>query len=110
MSQASQQEPEDEGQQHTGPLLVNKLQESGIHANDIKKLVEAGLNTIESVVFTPRKHLIAIKGISEAKADKIIAEGSYSPLLKRPLLTSTASHQDRPIRLPDRDRNTRAPL
>ncbi|KAJ7932459.1 DNA recombination and repair protein Rad51 [Mycena leptocephala] len=49
MSQSSQQDTEDE--QH-------------------------GLNTIESVVFTPRKHLIAIKGISEQKADKIIAEAS----------------------------------
>ncbi|KAJ7492679.1 Rad51-domain-containing protein [Mycena latifolia] len=77
MSQASQQDlEEEEEQQVSGPLLVQKLQEAGIHANDIKKLVEAGLNTVESVVFTPRKHLIAIKGISEAKADKIIAEAT----------------------------------
>ncbi|KAJ7244736.1 Rad51-domain-containing protein [Mycena haematopus] len=75
MSQSSQQEQEDE-QQFSGPILVNKLQEAGINANDIKKLIEAGLNTVESVVFTPRKHLIAIKGISEQKADKIIAEAS----------------------------------
>ncbi|KAF7339516.1 DNA repair protein RAD51-like protein [Mycena sanguinolenta] len=76
MSQASQQEQEEDEQQFSGPILVNKLQEAGINANDIKKLMEAGLNTVESVVFTPRKHLIAIKGISEQKADKIIAEAS----------------------------------
>jgi DNA repair protein RAD51 len=58
-----------------GPILVSKLQEAGIHPNDIKKLSEAGLNTIEAVAFTPKKALLAIRGISEQKADKIIAEG-----------------------------------
>ena len=59
----------------TGPILVSKLQEAGIHPNDIKKLAEAGLNTIEAVAFTPKKALLAIRGISEQKADKILAEG-----------------------------------
>lgn len=59
----------------SGPLLVSKLAEAGIHPNDIKKLVEAGLNTVESVAFTPKKNLIIIKGISDQKADKILAEG-----------------------------------
>lgn len=80
MSQPSQSQEfgEDEEQQYqmTGPLLVNKLQEAGIHANDIKKLSEFGLNTVESVAFTPKKVLLTIKGISEQKADKILAEGT----------------------------------
>ena len=71
----SQQNQEEEEFQTAGPLLVNKLQEAGIHANDIKKLAEAGLNTVEAVAFTPKKHLLTIKGISEQKADKILAEG-----------------------------------
>jgi DNA repair protein RAD51 len=71
-------QPDPEEVQFTGPLLVNKLQEAGIHANDIKKLSEAGLNTVESVAFTPKKVLVTIKGISEQKADKILAEGSFS--------------------------------
>lgn len=58
----------------TGPILVAKLAEAGIHVNDIKKLAEAGLNTIEAVAFTPKKTLLAIKGISEQKADRIITE------------------------------------
>ena len=70
-------EDEDEEYQHTGPLLVNKLQEAGIHQNDIKKLAEAGLNTVEAVAFTPKKFLVTIKGISDQKADKIIAEGRF---------------------------------
>lgn len=41
---------------------------------DIRKLEEAGFNTVEAVAFTPRKVLLNIKGISEAKADKIQAE------------------------------------
>ena len=35
-------------------------------------------STVESVAFTPKKVLITIKGISEAKADKILAEGGSS--------------------------------
>lgn len=85
MSQASQasQTPDEGGgeeYQFTGPLLVNKLQEAGIHPNDIKKLAEAGLNTVEAVAFTPKKFLVTIKGISDQKADKILAEGSWHHL------------------------------
>ena len=50
-------------------------QASGISAADVKKLVEAGFHTVESVAYTPKKALLAIKGISEAKCDKILAEG-----------------------------------
>lgn len=37
---------------------------------------EAGFHTVESVLYTAKKHLITIKGISEAKADKIYSEAS----------------------------------
>ena len=43
-----------------------------INAGDIKKLEEAGFHTVESVAFTPKKHLIIVKGLSEAKVEKII--------------------------------------
>jgi len=33
---------------------------------------DAGYNTVESICFTPRKHLIEIKGISDAKLEKIL--------------------------------------
>ncbi|KAL4069663.1 recombinase [Scleroderma yunnanense] len=74
MSQASRVEEPQEDYTMSGPLLVSKLEEAGIHANDIRKLSDAGLNTVEAVAFTPKKNLLAIKGISEAKADKILAE------------------------------------
>lgn len=72
----SSQAPEGEDEyQVTGPLLVSKLTEAGIHVNDIKKLTSAGLHTVEAVAFTPKKHLVTIKGISDQKADKILEEG-----------------------------------
>lgn len=55
-----------------GPTHIMKLQEHGIAAGDIKKLEEAGFHTIEAVAFTPKKHLINVKGLSEAKVDKIL--------------------------------------
>lgn len=47
-------------------------QGNGISSSDIKKLEEAGFFTVESVAFAPKKTLLAIKGISETKADKIV--------------------------------------
>ena len=46
----------------------------------MKKLEEAGFYTVEAVAFVPKKHLLAIKGISEAKADKIMVRMT----IKRP--------------------------
>ncbi|RLN30718.1 hypothetical protein C2845_PM05G17250 [Panicum miliaceum] len=53
---------------------------SGIAALDVKKLKDAGLCTVESVAYSPRKDLLQIKGISEAKVDKIIEAGNASQL------------------------------
>ena len=47
------------------------LQQAGIAASDIKKLKEAGFNTAESVCYSTKKQLCEIKGISEAKAEKL---------------------------------------
>jgi DNA repair protein RAD51 len=38
----------------------------------VKKLKDSGLHTVEAVAYTPMKDLVQIKGISEAKVDKII--------------------------------------
>lgn len=78
MSEASQNEEPQQDHSLSGPLLVQKLEEAGIHANDIKKLADAGLHTVEAVAFTPKKNLMVIKGISDSKAEKILAEGKYS--------------------------------
>ena len=52
------------------PYLL--FQANGISATDVKKLEDAGFYTVESVAYAPKKTLIEIKGISDAKADKII--------------------------------------
>lgn len=56
------------------------LQESGFTAADTKKLADAGYYTVEAVAFTPKKQLVGIKGISEAKAEKILVEGESRSL------------------------------
>ncbi|KAF9616129.1 hypothetical protein IFM89_028595 [Coptis chinensis] len=73
------EEVEEEQQQQQGPpcfLPVEQLQASGIGSLDVKKLKDAGLSTVESVAYSPRKELLQIKGISENKVDKIIEAAS----------------------------------
>mmetsp|Transcript_12758 Transcript_12758/g.14002 ORF Transcript_12758/g.14002 Transcript_12758/m.14002 type:complete len:338 (+) Transcript_12758:129-1142(+) len=73
MSNMQEHREEDmEEDEMRGPMLVVKLEECGINANDIKKLTEAGHHTIESVIYATKKALCAIKGLSEAKVDKIL--------------------------------------
>jgi DNA repair protein RAD51 len=71
-----------------GPIPISKLEGTAISATDIKKLREAGFNTVESVAFATRRALMAIKGISENKADKII-EGA-GKLVPMGFTTATA--------------------
>ena len=51
---------------------VDRLQTYGINAADLTKLKSAGLCTVLGVLMTTRKDLISIKGLSEAKVDKIL--------------------------------------
>ena len=46
------------------------------HAADIKKVKEGGIHTVEALRMTPKKDIYAIKGLSEAKADKMIEVGA----------------------------------
>ena len=50
---------------------IDELQSHGINAADIKKLKVSGICTVKGVQMTTRKKLCAIKGLSEAKVDKI---------------------------------------
>ncbi|PJF17429.1 Rad51 recombination DNA repair [Paramicrosporidium saccamoebae] len=86
MEQAEEMEVE-------GPTLIQKLEEHGISAVDTKKLMEAGYHTVESIAYTPKKALLLIKGISEAKADKIICEAAK--LVPMGFTTAAEFHQRR---------------
>ncbi|XP_048575661.1 meiotic recombination protein DMC1/LIM15 homolog [Nematostella vectensis] len=50
---------------------IDMLQSHGINVADIKKLKAAGINTIKGIQMTTRRKLCQIKGISEAKMEKI---------------------------------------
>ncbi|CCI44458.1 hypothetical protein ABG067_005430 [Albugo candida] len=63
---------EDVQREMAGPRLINCLEQAGINATDVNKLKEAGMHTVDAVAMATKKQLINIKGISEAKADKMI--------------------------------------
>ena len=52
---------------------------------DIKKLTEGGIHTIEALAHAPKKELLAIKGLSEAKVEKLQKEGMRNTLLRNAL-------------------------
>ncbi|XP_030415344.1 DNA repair protein RAD51 homolog 1 isoform X2 [Gopherus flavomarginatus] len=76
-----------------GPQPISRLEQCGINANDVKKLEEAGFHTVEAVAYAPKKELLNIKGISEAKADKILAEAAK--VIPMGFTTATEFHQQR---------------
>lgn len=76
-----------------GPALIDALQEHGLSKSDCEKLSAAGFNTVESVAFTPKKQLLTIKGISEAKADKVLA--AAAKLVPMGFTTATEFHNRR---------------
>ncbi|WIA40926.1 hypothetical protein OEZ86_004581 [Tetradesmus obliquus] len=51
---------------------IEALAELGVSAADVKKAKEGGFFTIQSLIMNPRKRLHAVKGLSEAKADKML--------------------------------------
>jgi DNA repair protein RAD51 len=48
---------------------------AGLTDRDIKLVADGGYHTVESIAYTPKKALEQIKGISEAKATKLLLEG-----------------------------------
>ncbi|KAH8998090.1 Rad51-domain-containing protein, partial [Lactarius akahatsu] len=50
---------------------VDELQQHGINVQDILKLKAAAINTVSGVNMTTRKQMLKIKGMSEAKVEKI---------------------------------------
>ncbi|RZF33890.1 hypothetical protein LSTR_LSTR009914 [Laodelphax striatellus] len=93
MLSSSRVQAEEEELDENGPQLIKKLEGQGITVSDLKKLIEAGYHTVEAVAFAPKKDLITIKGISEAKADKILTEAVK--LVPMGFTTATEFHQKR---------------
>nr|WCZ58319.1 DNA repair protein RAD51 [Paratrimastix eleionoma] len=89
----AEQEQAAQQQEQAGPVPITRLEGNGITGGDIKKLMEAGYHTCESVAYAPRKELLAIKGISEVKADKLMAE--VSKIVPMQFTTASEFHSQR---------------
>ncbi|RKP02597.1 hypothetical protein CXG81DRAFT_17736 [Caulochytrium protostelioides] len=53
------------------PMEIDRLQEQGVNASDISKMKAQGLTTIKAVQMSTSRQLARIKGMSEAKIEKI---------------------------------------
>jgi DNA repair protein RAD51 len=80
-------------QQHSGPIPLSTLEGGGITAGDLKNLAKAGFNTVESIAFATKKQLADVKGISDPKAEKIMA--SAAQYVQLGFCTATDYHQQR---------------
>jgi len=76
-----------------GPIPITKLESCGISAADVKKVQGAGFYNVEAVAFSTKRALTQIKGISEGKADKILAEAAK--LVPMGFTTATEFHKQR---------------
>ena len=83
-----------EGLEDSGPMPIQRLEGvSGIAAGDLKRLLEQGYHTVESVAYATMKTLTGIKGISEQKAVKLLTEASK--LIPMGFTTATEFHKQR---------------
>lgn len=86
-------EEDDLDDQQVGPTPISALEGNGISAADLKKFADAGFNTVEALAYTPKRSLLLIKGISEAKAEKVLLEATK--LVPLGFTTATEFHQRR---------------
>lgn len=91
--EVEEEKMEAQEEEDIGPMLVSRLEQSGINASDVKKLMDAGYHTVESVAYATKKSLVLIKGITEAKAEKLLGEASK--LVPMGFTSASAYHQQR---------------
>lgn len=72
---AQQQQGEAEVEEG-GPIKIERLQDHGVNIKDIEKLQQAGLYTVEAVCYSTLKTLTQVKGITDAKAIKLLEVAS----------------------------------
>ncbi|CAG8794611.1 19934_t:CDS:10 [Gigaspora margarita] len=72
---------------------IDELQNHGIGAADITKLKSAGICTVRAIHMTTRRNLCKIKGLSEAKVDKL--KETASKLQSASFMTATEFSQVR---------------
>ncbi|KAL7720124.1 DNA repair protein RAD51-like protein [Entamoeba marina] len=68
-------EEEDDEVEEPLTIPVDKLEGvNGIASGDIKKLKEGGIYTVQALAYSSIKSLIQIRGVSDKKAEKLLAE------------------------------------
>lgn len=67
-----EKEASDQEQEEKVYHPIEELQDHGIQHSDIVKLQEAGYYTVEAIAFATRKQLVLVKGITEAKVDRLM--------------------------------------
>ena len=72
---------------------VDTLSAAGISPGDIERLREAGFATVESIVHSANRHLMKIRGFSEAKVAKIKEEAGR--IVPTGFTSATVLHQRR---------------
>lgn len=65
---------QDQAEDMGGPAPLTVLQAHGVPAADIKKLMDGGIHTLEALAHAAKRELTAIKGLSEAKVEKLQKE------------------------------------
>eukprot|EP01064_Diplonema_japonicum_P027722 TRINITY_DN4070_c0_g1_i2.p1 TRINITY_DN4070_c0_g1~~TRINITY_DN4070_c0_g1_i2.p1 ORF type:complete len:356 (+),score=111.60 TRINITY_DN4070_c0_g1_i2:53-1120(+) len=101
VQQKKKQKEEEEVEQQTGeeeeeggPIPIQFLEnQGGLKASDIKLLMDNAFFTVESVAYAPRKRLTQIKGLSDAKVDRIKAE--VDKIIPLGFCTATEYHEAR---------------
>lgn len=76
-----------------GFRVIQVLENYGVATSDIKRLMESGFHTVESVAYAPKKKVLEVKGISEIKAERIMAE--CAKLVPMGFTSAVAYHEAR---------------
>ena len=90
MSKTATRAVEEVEEEECGPLPITALEAHGITATDTKKLMDAGFYTVESVAYSTIKSLVSVKGITDAKAEKLLQ--AASKLVPMGFQTATECH------------------
>eukprot|EP00341_Mesodinium_pulex_P015130 CAMPEP_0116937982 /NCGR_PEP_ID=MMETSP0467-20121206/31835_1 /TAXON_ID=283647 /ORGANISM="Mesodinium pulex, Strain SPMC105" /LENGTH=130 /DNA_ID=CAMNT_0004619915 /DNA_START=8 /DNA_END=400 /DNA_ORIENTATION=- len=75
-TQNVREQEEEEQQVEELANAIEKLQEHGINVADIQKLKNSGICTVKGLLMTTIKDLNKIKGLSEAKIEKMLESAS----------------------------------
>jgi DNA repair protein RAD51 len=87
------EEEVEEEEIESGPQPIQKLENHGISAADVKKLLEGGFHTVEAVAYSTIKSLVKVRGITEGKAEKLLTASSQ--LVDLGFSTATEIAQER---------------